>query len=53
MSFIFHNMKIKVHVGGDDHLHVKIFKPLPVHGDEPKLSGVQTGKKHTDEIGFF
>lgn len=46
------NYYVKVKAG-DESLHVKVHKPLPVHGDTPKLSAVQFGKKHEDELGFF
>ena len=38
---------------GNEHIHVKIHKPLPVHGNEPKLSGVQTGKTLESELSHF
>lgn len=46
------NFYVKVHTG-DDHLHVKIFRPLPVHGDKAQVTGLQHGKSHEDEISFF
>ncbi|KAL6464089.1 hypothetical protein MHYP_G00284800 [Metynnis hypsauchen] len=47
------NYFIKVHVGGDDYLHLKVFKPL-MHGEHRlDLQGVQTSKKLDDPISFF
>lgn len=46
------NYFIKVHAG-DQHLHLKVHKPLPHTGNPPQLSGVQAGKSHQDEVAFF
>ncbi|XP_072307459.1 cystatin-B-like [Eucyclogobius newberryi] len=47
------NYFVKIHVGGDDHVHVRIFKGLPHTGGELKVHGLQEAKSHHDEIGYF
>ncbi|KAL6464085.1 hypothetical protein MHYP_G00284760 [Metynnis hypsauchen] len=47
------NYFIKVHVGGNDYLHLRVFKPLPHTGRQLELNGVQTGKTHTELITYF
>ena len=47
------NYYVKVHTGGDDHIHVSIHRPLPHTGEAPHVRGVQTNKTHQDEISFF
>jgi len=44
------NYFVKVKVGDDDHLHVRIYKDLQ---DNKEVSGVQTGKKHEDPVDYF
>ena len=47
------NYFVKVNVGGDDHAHLRIFKPLPHTGQAPNLVGVQANKKLGDTLDHF
>ncbi|CAF0807719.1 unnamed protein product [Brachionus calyciflorus] len=46
------NFFIKANVG-KEHIHVKIFVPLPINGDKPLLTDIKFGKTETDEITYF
>ena len=46
------NYFIKVHAG-DQHLHLKVHKPLPHTRNPAEIMSVQSGKTHRDEILFF
>lgn len=41
---------MKVHVGNDEHIHVKIFKPLPHTQAPPEVSEVHEHKAQHDEL---
>ena len=46
------NYFIKVDAGSE-HIHLRVFKPLPFNGDQPELHGVQLGKTLQDEVAHF
>ncbi|NXC54820.1 CYTA1 protein, partial [Aleadryas rufinucha] len=44
---------IKVHVSGDDYVHLKVLQSLPYENKGPSLEGFQTGKTRDDELVYF
>ncbi|KAJ8333289.1 hypothetical protein SKAU_G00421850 [Synaphobranchus kaupii] len=43
----------EVHVGGDEHVHLRVFRPLP-HTNKPlELHSLQTDKAAHEPIGYF
>jgi len=44
---------LQVHVGGEDHIHLRVFQALPHQGTGPELSTLQEGKSHHDDIDYF
>ncbi|XP_044522674.1 cystatin-A [Gracilinanus agilis] len=44
---------VKVAIGNDQYVHLKIFKPLPQKNESMKLLDYQTGKTEEDELTYF
>ncbi|XP_077377989.1 cystatin-B-like isoform X2 [Festucalex cinctus] len=47
------NYFIKVHVGEDDHVHIRVHKSLPYAGSVVKFADIQESKTHADAIEYF
>ncbi|XP_041947479.1 cystatin-B-like [Alosa sapidissima] len=47
------NYFIKVHVGGDDHIHIRVFQSLPHAGLKKELHSLQKDKTQQDKITYF
>ncbi|XP_019731592.1 cystatin-B-like [Hippocampus comes] len=45
------NFFIKVHVGGNDYVHIRVFQGLTQSG--PELVSIKESKTHDDEIEYF
>jgi len=41
---------VKYNVGGDDHIHAKVFQPLPHTGEAAQCQAVEHGKTAEDAI---
>ena len=44
------NFKIKIKVGEDDYVHLKVYRPLPNTGEPNELKEAVGGKKAADSL---
>lgn len=47
------NYFVKIHIGSEEYVHARIFRPLPCHGTEPELHSVLVSKTKEDELKYF
>ncbi|ELV10333.1 cystatin-B [Tupaia chinensis] len=47
------NYFVKVHVGGEEFIHVRLFQSLPHENKPVALHGYQTDKTKHDELTYF
>ncbi|ESO84124.1 hypothetical protein LOTGIDRAFT_229619 [Lottia gigantea] len=47
------NYFVKIHIGNEKYVHVRIFKPLPHVSQDVELSNHQLGKSAEEEIAYF
>ena len=47
------NFFVKVHVGNNECIHVRIFRSLPHAGSELQMHGVQEGKNLEHPVEYF
>ncbi|NP_001303248.1 cystatin 14a, tandem duplicate 1 [Danio rerio] len=47
------NYFVKVHVGDEDYVHLRVYKTLPHAGETLQLTSIQTAKAHHDAIEYF
>ncbi|XP_042543225.1 cystatin-B [Dipodomys merriami] len=47
------NYFIKVDVGGEEFVHLKVFQSLPHENKPPALSAYQSNKSQQDELAYF
>uniref|UniRef100_A0A3B1IEV0 Uncharacterized protein n=1 Tax=Astyanax mexicanus TaxID=7994 RepID=A0A3B1IEV0_ASTMX len=43
----------QVHVGGEEYVHLRVFKSLPHAGEKLQVHGVKTSKTHNEPISYF
>ncbi|KAL8560165.1 hypothetical protein ACOMHN_021660 [Nucella lapillus] len=47
------NYFVKIEVDGDEHVHVRIFQPLPHTGQKPSLHSCQMNKTASNALEYF
>jgi len=46
------NYFVKVHVGGDDYIHMRVYEPFTGE-KQPELHGLHVGKTRDEELCYF
>ncbi|XP_063058371.1 cystatin-B-like [Engraulis encrasicolus] len=47
------NYFVKVHVGGEEYIHLRLFQDLPCNGGKREVHSLATNKTAADEILYF
>jgi hypothetical protein len=47
------NFYLKVNIGDNKYVHLRVFEPLPYTGEAPSLENVEGQHKLEDPINFF
>ncbi|XP_065061822.1 cystatin-B-like [Rhopilema esculentum] len=47
------NFFVKVDIGNNEYIHVRIYQNLPCYGSKIELHGIQVGKTVNDDVGYF
>jgi cystatin-A/B len=47
------NYFVKIHVGGEECVHARIFRPLPHTGEGPQVHSVQLSKTKDEPLAYF
>ncbi|EDO38843.1 predicted protein [Nematostella vectensis] len=47
------NFFIKVHVGNNNYVHLRVYRTLPCAGETLKLSAMLVDKSESDEVQYF
>ncbi|XP_048850614.1 cystatin-B-like [Brienomyrus brachyistius] len=47
------NYFIKVYVGGNDYIHLRVYQTLPHAGNKLELHSLQTEKNDQDQLAYF
>ncbi|XP_072116420.1 cystatin-B-like [Mobula birostris] len=47
------NHYFKIHVGGIDYIHIKVYENLPCHGSGKEILGIQNNQSKDEELTAF
>lgn len=47
------NYFVKIHIGNEEYMHVRIFQPLPCNGGNPQVHAFHVGKAKMDRLDYF